>query len=144
MQSTCAHCSTFETWILASQTRSQMFFNLKSKVHNLEYFQNAVKGSSLAFLHPSYKAWHFIVFYVPNARALVHVNDCFLTATSLLSKKIYKAAKKTKKQTNKNKLSALHSGKLKCLILFKVLVLFFSYYNTDKQDILYMDQIARI
>lgn len=75
-----------------------MFFNLKSKIHNLEYFQNAVKGSSLAFLHPSYKAWHFIVSYVPNARALVHVNDCFLTATSLLSKKIYKAAKKTNKQ----------------------------------------------
>lgn len=118
-----------------------MFFNLKSKIHSLEYFQNAVKGSSLAFLHPSYKAWHFIFSYVPNACALVHVNDCFLTATSLLSKKIYKAAKK---QTNTHQLSALHSGKLKCLILFKVLVLFLSYYNTDKRDILYMDQIARI
>lgn len=43
--------------------------------------------------------------YVPNARALVHVNDCFLTKTSLLSKKIYKAAKNQKpnKQTNKQK-----------------------------------------
>lgn len=84
-----------------------MFFNLKSKIHSLEYFQNAVKGSSLAFLHPSYKAWHFIFSYVPNARALVHVNGCFLTATSLLSKKIYKAAKKQtnkqKNQTNKQK-----------------------------------------
>lgn len=121
-----------------------MFFNLKSKIHSLEYFQNAVKGSSLAFLHLSYKAWHFIFSYVPNACALVHVNDCFLTATSLLSKNIYKAAKKQKKINKQKPAFSITFGKLKCLILFKVLVLLLSYYNTDKRDILYMDQIARI
>lgn len=68
-------------------------------IHSLEYFQNAVKGSSLAFLQPSYKAWHFMFSYVPNACALVHVHDCYLTATSLVSKPIYKAAKKQNKQT---------------------------------------------
>lgn len=76
-----------------------MFFNLKSMIHSLEYFQNAVKGSSLAFLQLSYKAWHFMFSYVPNACALVHVHDCYLTATSLVSKPIYKAAKKQNKQT---------------------------------------------
>lgn len=48
------------------------------------------------------KARHFMFSCLPNARALVHENDCYLTATSLLSKK-----KKKKLQSCKNKTKKL-------------------------------------
>lgn len=38
---------------------------------------------------------------LPNARALVHENDCYLTATSLLSKKKKKKIAKLQKQNQK-------------------------------------------